>query len=61
MDPENQEYFLFLNRLRESGVTNMWGSPAYLQREFDLSDKDAQNTVSSWMKWVSDNPKNRDK
>ena len=53
-------YYLFLNRLRESGITNMWGSPAYLVKEFYFDNKDAQDIVSSWMKWVSDNPKNRD-
>ena len=59
-------YYMFLNRLRESGITNMWGSPAYLVKAFDLNENDAivgesiQDIVSSWMKWVSDNPKNRD-
>jgi len=38
----------------------MWGSPAYLVKEFYFDNKDAQDIVSSWMKWVSDNPKNRD-
>ena len=54
-------YYMYLNRLRESGITNMWGSPAYLKDEFYLDKKDAKAIVSSWMKWVSNNPENRDK
>lgn len=54
-------YYIYLNRLRESGITNMWGSPKYIEDAFDLNKKDAQAIVSSWMKWVSDNPENRDK
>lgn len=50
VDDEHLEY---LDDLRESGATNMYGAPAYLQRDFDLSREDAITTVSYWMKTFS--------
>jgi hypothetical protein len=43
------EYFEYLDELRESGVTNMWGSPAYLTAQFDLPKRDAVSIVGQWM------------
>ena len=49
--PEWQEYYDFLDELRESGVTNMLASPAYLRREFDLLDtKESYAICGGWMK-----------
>ena len=59
MDTPN-EYYLFLNRLRESGVTNMYGAGAYLQESYDLSRKVASKVLGDWMRWVESDPKNRD-
>ena len=39
MDELQHEYFLFLNRLRESGVTNMFGAGRYLAKHYDLSHR----------------------
>lgn len=50
--------FLFLNALRESGATNMFGATPYLQEEFDMSQKEARAILIKWMAWVSENPKN---
>ncbi len=40
----------FLDRLRESGRTNMFGAAPYVQNAFGLSQKEARQAVSSWMK-----------
>ena len=43
------EYYVYLEELRESGVTNMFGASPYLQEEFDLGRKEAIKIVSNWM------------
>ena len=40
----------FLNELRESGITNMWGAGKYLENEFGVSKKEAKEILISWMK-----------
>ena len=55
-----REEFTYLNRLRESGATNMFGAGAYLEDEFDLDRREARMVLSEWMKWVESNPENRD-
>lgn len=54
-----QEY-LYLNRLRESGETNMFGAAPYLREEFGMTRREASSTLTDWMAWVSANPSNRD-
>jgi len=50
MIPEGMdEYFIYLERLRRSGVTNMFGAAPYLQEEFGLSRRDARDTLTAWM------------
>lgn len=44
------EYFEYLDDLRESGATNMFGAGAYLQDAFDLSRRDASAVLSEWMR-----------
>lgn len=44
------EHLEFLDDLRESGDTNMFGAPPYLQAEFDMSRERAVATTSYWMK-----------
>lgn len=53
-----REEFVFLNNLRESGVTNMFGATPYLQDEFSLDRTEARDILTEWMEWVSDNPEN---
>lgn len=43
------KYWLFLEKLRKSGVTNMYGATPYLQEEFDISSKDAIKILTDWM------------
>jgi hypothetical protein len=44
-----KEYFAYLNVLRESGVTNMFGAAPYLQQEFGLSRHEAKDVLLKWM------------
>jgi hypothetical protein len=44
------EYYQYLDELRESGVTNMYGAGAYLQDRFDLSKVEARDILTAWMK-----------
>ena len=57
---KNEKYFEFLNRLRESGVTNMFRAGPYLMKAFpELSEtisfrrKEADKVLSEWMKTFS--------
>lgn len=51
--PDKKEYFEFLDGLRESGVTNMFGASPYLQEAFGLERKEANEILGEWMKTFS--------
>jgi hypothetical protein len=42
-------YFEYLNDLRDSGVTNMFGAAVYLQRDFGLSRQESRDILLKWM------------
>jgi len=44
-----KQYKLFLDKLRDSGETNMFGAVPYLIDEFGLTKKEAINILSDWM------------
>jgi hypothetical protein len=44
-----ENYFAYLNALRESGVVNMFGAAPYLQDAFNLSRAEARDIVLKWM------------
>ena len=46
---DKQQYFNFLDILRETGVTNMFGAPMYLVDEFGLSRFEAKQITKEWM------------
>jgi len=48
------EYFTYLDVLRESGVTNMYGATPYLQDEFRLPEDKARRIVQLWIKTFGD-------
>ena len=48
--------FEFLNRLRESGETNMYGASPYLACAFDLPKREASKILVEWMSWVDEEP-----
>ena len=43
------EYFRFLDVLRDSGRTNMFGAGEYLEEEFSLSKQEARMILNKWM------------
>jgi len=49
--PENcrDEQLDYLDDLRESGVTNMFGAGGYLQKEFDIKASEALEILKYWM------------
>ena len=49
-NPTEQEHFDFLEDLRQSGDTNMYGASPYLESAFDLARKRAVSVLSKWMK-----------
>ena len=51
----NEKYYEFLDNLRESGVTNMFGATPYLVEAFsDLPEVEAREILRSWMRTFSD-------
>lgn len=46
----NNEYWIYLEKLRRSGVTNMYGATPYLQEEFKISYKRAKDILTDWMR-----------
>jgi hypothetical protein len=44
------EHLEYLDDLRESGVTNMFGAGSFLEAHFDLNRNDAREILSYWMK-----------
>ena len=51
---DKEEYFEYLDDLRESGVTNMYGASLYLQEEFDLDRQEAEDILVEWMQTFSE-------
>ena len=50
--------FLFLDDLRESGITNMWGAGVYLQEVFEVTKIEARDVLLEWMKTFSERKAN---
>ena len=46
---DKKQMFLYLDDLRESGVTNMWGAAEYLAPAFDLTKQEARTILAEWM------------
>ena len=46
---DQDKVFHFLDDLRESGDTNMWGAGSYVQAEFDVDKNAARDLVLEWM------------
>jgi len=44
-----KEYFTYLNELRDSGVTNMYGAGKYLCDEFGIDKHAARDILKRWM------------
>ena len=50
-----KDMHIFLNDLRDSGVTNMFGAAPYLQDEFGLDKREARQVLANWMQSFSEN------
>jgi hypothetical protein len=44
-----KEVFTYLNDLRESGVTNMFGARPYIVRQFGVNENKAGQLLALWM------------
>jgi hypothetical protein len=51
--PTENEMFLYLDELRESGAVNMFGARPHLIEAFSLSKADAGAVLSKWMQTFS--------
>jgi hypothetical protein len=49
-----EDHLEYLDELRESGETNMFGAGSYLRDEFGLDRKEASSILSYWMETFSD-------
>jgi hypothetical protein len=58
---QEQMYFDFLEDLRKSGDTNMFGASPYLQRAYGLGRKEAQEVLGKWMRLHDDSSRCSDK
>tara|TARA_R100000988_G_C3866611_1_gene101781 strand:+ start:355 stop:555 length:201 start_codon:yes stop_codon:yes gene_type:complete len=43
------EYYVYLEELRQSGETNMFGASPYLESVFGLSRREAIKVLANWM------------
>jgi len=48
------EHLVFLDQLRESGVTNMFGAGTYLEQCLGVKRADASNILAYWMSTFSE-------
>lgn len=46
----DNEHWIYLERLRRSGVVNMYGAAPYVENEFDVSHEEARAIVADWMR-----------
>ena len=53
-----KKYFDYLDNLRESGVTNMFGAVPYLQQEFPELSYDRAQAVYVLREWMADHSGN---
>ena len=44
-----EEVYQFLDELRESGVTNMFGASPYIIKEFHVTRYEANRLLNKWM------------
>jgi hypothetical protein len=49
-----EEHFDYLDELRESGRTNMFGAAQYLENEMDVPRMDAKKFLAHWMETFSE-------
>ncbi len=47
--PTQEEVNSYLNALRRSGATNMFGTAPYVEKHFKIDRNTARKMVTSWM------------
>lgn len=47
------EMFEYLDLLKNSGLTNMFGAGSYLEEEFRISNREARDVLAEWMRTFS--------
>ena len=47
--PTQEQANQFLDTLRESGVTNMWGATSYIEKRFGVNYEEAKQFLVTWM------------
>ena len=52
--PKEEHVFEFLDELRESGVTNMYGASPYIREAFDVTRYEANRLLTKWMETYSE-------
>ena len=50
----SEEHLVYLDALRESGETNMFGAASYVADEFDIDMRSAKKILLYWMKSFSE-------
>ena len=53
-EEELEEYLEYLDELRDSGVTNMFGAGQYIQRDFGIDKRKANAVLTYWMHTFSE-------
>lgn len=54
MTVDKKHVFEYLDGLRESGVTNMYGAAPYVEHRFDIGQREAVKFVVEWMETFSE-------
>jgi hypothetical protein len=47
---QEREIMEYLNVLRATGVTNMFGAGSYITGEFGINEREARRVLTLWMK-----------
>jgi len=50
----DEEHLEYLDDLRESGVTNMYGAGSYLQEDYGFTHNESSDVLHYWMKTFSE-------
>ncbi len=53
-DEDLEQYLEYLDELRESGVTNMFGAGQYIQQTFGIARDEANKILTYWMHTFSE-------
>ena len=48
-EKEWENYYQFLENIRQSGICNMWGATPYIMDAFHLNYEDAATVLCNWI------------